>query len=84
MALGAAKLFDVQLAVGTTGYASKDPPRVKAPFAYVSIWARKSKGRGSVVETVEVPCEEMSRVQAQQHVAKVAFEMLLDAAQEWA
>lgn len=78
MARGAARLFDADVAVATTGYAEPDLARgVDAPFAYWAIARRLGARRWKVV-TGRVVCPGMTRHEAQETVTAAAMEELAE------
>jgi nicotinamide-nucleotide amidase len=77
MALGAAEVFDADLAVATTGYAEPSRARgVRRPMAWWAICHRMRGGATILAGQVELPGAK--RVEAQRRVAEEALGQLVE------
>jgi nicotinamide-nucleotide amidase len=83
MALGAAQLFDADLAVATTGYAEPDRAAgIKAPMAWWAICRRLPRGRLALSSgMIEVPGA--NRTEAQARIADDVIALLVAQLAAW-
>lgn len=79
MARGACRLFGVDVAVATTGYAEPAPEfGVKEPFAWWAIARRQPEGPPATVKTGRTDCAGMKREEAQACIARTVLSELRD------
>ncbi|QWF69680.1 CinA family protein [Methylomonas paludis] len=77
MALGACRLFNVDLAIGTTGYAEPSPDnQVETPFAYFGICHREAD-KIHIVAEQHLIGNGLDRIAMQTYVASAALQALL-------